>query len=636
MDEPNFWTRWGKRRVSRRRLLAGAAGAGAGLAALSVVGCGGGGDGGPSLSPGASPAASPSGSPAATPTTGAASNVYHRWGVGPPPALEPAKTRGGVDRWFGFEPMPLDTFDPHQTQFGPTAGSHSAIFSKVLNYWDAYQGVMEPDLAETVPEAPDKLTYVVKIRSGVRFHSTEKMRQQFPQVAGRELTAEDVKYSIERQMNKSSPRSALYYRASQWETIDKIELVDPLTLRITTKRPTAPFLHYLADTHNFIIAKELVDPVKDDMNSLDKMIGSGPFILDKFVGLQAVRVVRNPDWFAKDDLAGKGLADRPIIDGFEISWIPGDNTTIELAFKSKQVDHTYYADNPSPDRIASETGALLDEWISSSWINSRLLINDSPAAESPFKDLRLRQALNIAIDRSRMGQGIYQNSCLLGSPVAQALGYWGLPLEELTKRPGFRFKREEREQDLVDAKQMWEAAGGPSIGTVEVMYTAIPDFVKAYFPQFQRNLKETLGFDVKGKLDPTGYTEIAQGLLQKRLVFTFGYDNGWLEPDDYLYPYFHSTGPKNSFNLSDPTLDEMIDAQREEFDRERRRELVYDIQRYLLDKVVARLDWISEIDRGTRWPYCKNMQYHPWFGDAFSAVNRWLDSTAPTFQGRPA
>jgi peptide/nickel transport system substrate-binding protein len=606
---------------------------GAGLAAISVVGCGGG-DEASSPTPGASPGASPAGSPAATSTTGAAGNVFHRWGEGPPLALEPAKTRGGFQRWFGFEPLPLDTLDPHQTQFGPTAGPHSAIFSKVLKYWDGFGGVMEPDLAEAVPESPDKLTYVIKIRPGVRFHNTEKMQQQFPQVAGRELTAEDVKYSIERQINKQSPRSALYYRASQWETIDKIELVDPLTLRITTKKPTAPFVSYLADTHAFIIAKELVDPAKDDMNSLDKMIGSGPFILDKLVGLQAVRVVRNPDWFAKDDLADQGIADRPILDGIEITWFPGDNTAMEIAFRSKQVDHTDYVDNVIVDRITSETEALLYEANGSSITNTRLLINDSPAAESPFKDLRRRQALNIAIDRSRMSQQLHQGYSQLGSPVAQALVGWGLPLEELTKRPGYRFKREEREQDLVEARQMWEAAGGASIGSVEAMYGAIPDFVKNYFPQLQRNLKEALDFDLSGRMDATGYTEIAQGMLQKRIVFTFGYDNGLLEPDDFLYPYFHSTGPKNSFNVSDPTLDEMLDAQRQEFDIDRRRELVYEIQRYLLDNVVARLDFLSEVDRGTQWPYLKNQHYAPWFGDLHSKANVWLDSTDPTYEGR--
>jgi ABC-type transport system substrate-binding protein len=262
---------------------------------------------------------------------------------------------------------------------------HSAIFSKVLKYRDAYQGDIEPDLAEALPETPDKLTYLIRIRDGVRFHSTEKVRQRFPQIAGRQLTAEDVKYSIERQMNRQSPRSALYYRMSQWETVDGIEILDPLTLKITTKRPTAPFLHYLADTHNFVVAKELVETAQDDMNSIDKMVGTGPFLMDKFVALQTVRVLRNPDWFAKDDLADKGLADRPIIDGFQTLWFPGDNTAIEVAFSGKQVDQTDFLDHDTPDRIAGDTGTLVDEIVSSSWINSRLLVADSASAETPFR-----------------------------------------------------------------------------------------------------------------------------------------------------------------------------------------------------------------------------------------------------------
>jgi ABC-type transport system substrate-binding protein len=362
--------------------------------------------------------------------------------------------------------MTLDTFDPHQTQFGPTYSMHSLVFSKLLKYWDAYHGIRQPDLAEAIPEMPDNLTYVIKIRDGIRFHDTDKARQLFPQVAGRQLTAEDVKYSIERQMNKESPKSSLFYRMTQWETIDKIELVDALTLRITTKRPTAPFMHYLADSNAYIIAKELVDPAKDDMNSIDKMIGSGPFILDKFVGLQVMRVVRNPDWFAKDDLADQGISNRPLVDAVEFIFQPPDDTSVEVAFRSKQVDATWYSDNTAPDRIAPEAGAFIDECISGSWINSRLLVADSPAAESPFKDLRLRQALDIAADRGRMAQQIYQGSCLLVPPVAQALVGWSLPLDELTKRPGWRFKREEREQDG-PARQLWEAGGGPS--SVEVM-----------------------------------------------------------------------------------------------------------------------------------------------------------------------
>jgi peptide/nickel transport system substrate-binding protein len=145
-----------------------------------------------------------------------------------------------------------------------------------------------------------------------------------------------------------------------------------------------------------------------------------------------------------------------------------------------------------------------------------------------------------------------------------------------------------------------------------------------------------LGLEASGTLDSTGYTTIAQGLLQKRLVFILGWDNGWMEPDDYLYPYFHSAGSKNSFNLSDPALDSMLEDQRQEFDLERRRQLVYDIQHYLLDKVVARLDWVSDIATGMLWPYLKNRWYSAWYGDTYQHADTWLDSTDPTFQGRPS
>jgi peptide/nickel transport system substrate-binding protein len=455
-------------------------------------------------------------------------------------------------------------------------------------------------------------------------------------VAGRQLIAEDVKYSIERQTNESSPKAALYYNKGHWEMIDKIEIVDPLTLRITTKQPFAPLVHFLADTNAFIIAKELVDPATDDMNSAEKMVGTGPFMLDKFIALQLLRVVRNPQWFASDDLADQGLGGRPSLDGFEAIWPPADDTATEVAFRSKQVDHTGTTDHSIPDRIAAETGSYVEEWISASSVSTRFLVADSEAAVSPFKDLRLRQAISIAVDRSQMGQQMFQGSFSFGSPVAQALVNWALPLEELAKKPGYRFKPEDRAQDLADAKKMWEAAGGSAVGPIETYYSGIPSSVADYWPQLQRQLKEVLGLETSGTLDSTGYTTIAQGLLQKRLVFILGWDNGWMEPDDYLYPYFHSSGPKNSFNLSDSTLDRMLEEQRQEFDLERRRQLVYDIQHYLLDKVVARPDWVSDITRGMLWPYVKNRWYSAWFGDTYQQADTWLDSTDPTFAGRPS
>jgi peptide/nickel transport system substrate-binding protein len=629
MEEPNYWTRWAKRRLSRRRMLKGAAGVGAGLAIASVVGCGGGEEG---------PAATttPSGTPVGTAITGTTGTPA---ATGTPFVLEPAKIRGGTFRWFGYDALPLDTLDPHQTQLGPIYNMQGAVFSKVLKYEDEYEGIIGTDLAETVPEVADKTTYVIKIRPNVFFHDTERIRKDFPEVAGRQLTAEDVRYSIDRQRNKESPKSALFYRQFQWDAVDKIELPDGpegLTLRITTKGPTAPFIHYLADTYATIIPKELVDPAKDDMNDSKKMVGTGPFMLESFVPLQVVKCLRNPNWFAKDDLADQGLPDRPIVDGYEAIWRPADQLSLQTAFSSKQVDDSEFADKSVMESVTQELGATFYRKPESGGPMSRLLIDDSPAAQSPFKDLRLRQAINIAVDRTRIGQLIQGGVYNIGSPVAQAIRKWALPLDELTKRPGYRFRREEREADLVTAKQLWEVGGGASVGTVECLYAGTPDTVKNAFPQFQKMLADNLGLELKGRLDATGYTEIAQAALQKRLIFALGFENGANDLDDFVYPYFHSTGPKNSFMVADPQLDQMLEGQRAEFDEGKRQQLGYEIQRYLLDNVLARLDWTTGIGLHALWPYWRNRRPQPWFGETFFLADEWLDSSHATFQGRPA
>ncbi len=614
MDGHNYWKRLAGKRLSRRRLLAGAAAAGAGLAAVPLASCGGG-EEEAKPPPGASP----------SPEAG---------------RLEPVTTRGGTWRFYSWELITLDTLDPHQTQFGPIFDVQATVFSKVLQYADVYQGIIEPDLAQSMPEQPDELTYIIKLWPNITFHDTPQIRTNLkdiaPDLPGRQLTAEDIKYSIERQLNENSPKSALYYRKSQWETVDKIEVIDPLTLQITTKGPTAPFLHYLADTNAFIIGKELVDPKTDEMNAVERMVGTGPFILLEFTSLQLSRAARNPNWFAKDVKADQGLPDRPIIDGFVAQWIPADITAREVAFRSKQVDG-FAADDPrTVKRVARETGAPARSYLGCDLINSRILVNDSPAAKTPFKDVRLRKAFHLAVDRNQMNQQMMAGGGYVCGPIPQSIQRWAFTAAELATKPGYRFGTQERQEDLSEARSLWDAAGGDAVGPVTMVYAGIPEYIPLYFPQMQATVKEVLGLDLKGELDPTGYTRIAQGILEKSLVLVFGYDNGYNELDDYIYPYFHSTGAKNSFNLSDPQLDRMIEAQRSEMDYEARKKLGLEIQQYLLDETIAMPIWISDVNDVLDWSYVKNTYDSPWFGNSFRRADQWLDMNDPNWQGRPA
>jgi len=369
----SYWTRLQAQRFSRRRLLAGVVAAGAGAAGLAAVGCGG--EEGPET-------ASP------TPTGGQS-------------PFTAVGSRGGTYRSFNYDSLVLDTRDPHQTRLGPMMTTQSYIFSKVLNYFDEIQQIMWPDLScdaqgnPAMPEQVDNLTYVIRLRPNARFHDTPKIRQDWPDTAGRPVTAEDVKFSIERQLNPQSPKRALYYRRYQWETIDKIEVADDHTLRITTKRPCSPFIHFLADRNAFIVPRELVDPNTDDMNADNKMVGSGPFILDKWEALRMLRVVRNPNWFAADDNPENMGTGRPFLDALEVSYPPESDSVVETAIKTKQVDRAGFTDQGNIYRLLEEVpGLQLMEIGITGGLATALLI-DRP----PFQDVRLRQAINQAQDR---------------------------------------------------------------------------------------------------------------------------------------------------------------------------------------------------------------------------------------------
>jgi len=223
----------------------------------------------------------------------------------------PAADRGGVLRAYNFDSMPHDTFDPHLTQMGPIVNVHAAVFSRLLRYEDERAGTIAPDLAAAMPEQPDETTYVFRIREGVRFHDTPRIRTAFPATAGRALTADDVRLSIERQMDRNSTLGRRFFRRGNWDLIERIETPDAATLIVRTREPVAPMLSFLAGRHAFVIPGEIVER-GGEIATAEALIGTGPFVLDGFEERVAVRLRRNEQWFARDDDPATG-AGRPYL-----------------------------------------------------------------------------------------------------------------------------------------------------------------------------------------------------------------------------------------------------------------------------------------------------------------------------------
>jgi len=663
MAESAYWTQFWTKKVNRRRLLAGTALTGTGLAAAAAVGCSsatpGPGDGGTGGATGGGGGGDINAIVSVDPVDarrvltpgpdGGYSDV--------PLEVPPEDSRSGTLTYIGFDAVVLDRYDPHQTQFGPMYSNLSSIFSKLYMYashneptWDN----IVPDIAESAPEMigdpPD--TYIVKLRKGVKFHNTDSARSNFPELAGRELTADDVIFSYQRQTNDDSPQKSYYYRSSQYKTIDSMEKVDDYTIKFTTKGPVAPFYHFLADTNAHILGKELIDlepaPNSDiPWDSLDafgsreprpaaRMIGTGPFTWKNLEFGIEFEAARNPEWFGWSD---PDLG-RPWLDAYKATGQGLNDATIESLFRKKEIDVAGFINNPDwIVNIKDEFPELeFHRGVVSGWVGSRF-----KTYCKPFDDWRVRRALDLAVSRQEVVDVIGSGAWVTVGPVGKAVPLWALPDDELLTVPGYRTDPADRDADITEARQLFDAAGKPELP--QIWFADVPDYIPRFVPTYLETIKRVLDIDQDIRTQTNPYSLIAEGLVVEecdRAAMTWGFDNGWVDLDDWVYPYFKTGGPKNSFQVSDSTLDALLDAQRAEFNFEARLDLGYQIQRYLLgltnpeaDAAHVRPNYAAPGGGTISWPYFKNRVSFPWFGNSYWNANIWLDKNDPSYQGRP-
>jgi len=192
--------------------------------------------------------------------------------------------RGGILRVRGYDPP---HFDP-LTLNAKTHSTLSFVYSGLVRYKVGPEippgtFIVEPDLAERWEE-PDDTTVIFHLRQGVRWHNK-------PPVNGRELVAEDVKFTYDRFLTeKANPlRFAL-------DPVDRVEVVDRYTVQFLLKEPFVWLIETLANPVMVIIAPEVVDTF-GDLKKPETAIGTGPFLLERYEPNVKTVFTRNPDYF---------------------------------------------------------------------------------------------------------------------------------------------------------------------------------------------------------------------------------------------------------------------------------------------------------------------------------------------------
>jgi peptide/nickel transport system substrate-binding protein len=383
-------------------MLAGAGAAGVGAASLALVGCGdddddagGGGDGAATAVPTSAP-------------TKAAETV----------------TRGGTLKRVTW--LNVLGIDPHiEVSVGLFMVSGVYNYLHVINSADQkFKSVF----AESI-EQPSPTEFVFKLKKGVKF-------QNIAPVNGREVVAEDVKYSKERFRDLPKAQNNDFYKT----IVSKMEAIDNYTFKLTTKQPWAEAMNEMGNWQQAIVPREAVEKFTD---LSAQAIGGGPYILKEYVKGERTVLAKNPDYYDKD---------KPYLDGQTWTTIL-DQATLLQAYKAGQFDigsGPYEGMGTALNKL--DYGDLQKD--------SKMTNLEMPglsygslglnASVKPFDDPRVRKALWIGMDRKQFVDKISLGS---GSPqgvLSNGLSYWALSETEAKPYIGY---------DIKTAKELLSAAG---------------------------------------------------------------------------------------------------------------------------------------------------------------------------------
>jgi peptide/nickel transport system substrate-binding protein len=473
------------------------------------------------------------------------------------PALAQTPKRGGTLSLRLWDPP---HFDPHQTISYKTHIAYSFTHSRLLKH-KAGPAVppgtfpIEGDLAESWSQ-PSETTYVFKLRKGVRW-------QNRPPVNGRELTAEDVVYSVERFRTLKGNANA--YMLS---SLDKVEAIDKHTIKFTLKEPYVWFLDMIANSHAVpIIAKECVEKF-GDLKKPESMVGSGPWMLDSYRPNVGYTFVRNPGYF---------LTGLPYIERIEVS-VDEDNASRMAAFIAGKYDMGWEYQGvinrvdwvQIKDTLKQKRPRLQTAEYPTSVLSHIYMRTDKP----PFSDIRVRRAMSLAINRQGIIDAVYEGAGVLNPPVPAALKEWSVPMDQLGE--GARWYK----YDLAQAKKLMAEAGHPNGFPATMEFTTYGSQVLIDMVQLVLKGLKDIGIDAKLNTKEYG-AYIATTFYGKFDSMAFGPQTGFQEPDNHLYGQYYPGELKNQSHINDPIVADMLVRQRRTLDVAKRREVIYEIQRYL-------------------------------------------------------
>ncbi len=490
------------------------------------------------------------------------------------PAL--AQKAGGVLKMYHRDSPASASI--HEEATYSTVIPFMGIFNNLVMYkQDVAQNSLDsvvPDLATRWAWSADGKMLTFALRQDVRWHD------------GKPFAAKDVKCTFDMLMDKSSAKLRKNPRKTWYENVAEVTVNGDFEAAFLLKRPQPALLALLASGYTPVYPCH-VSPAEMRTHP----IGTGPFKFVEFKTNESIKVTRNRDYWKKG---------RPYLDGIEFTIIPNRSTAI-LAFVAGKFDMTFPTEVTIPlvKDVKSQAPKAVCA-VAPINVSVNLIVNrDLP----PFNNPDLRKAMALTLDRKAFvdilaeGQGD-----IGGTMLPQPQGVWGLPPEILRSIPGYG---PDVQKNREEARRLTQKAGyGPDKHlAVKVATRNIP----VYRDPAVVLIDQLRQIYIDGELDvvetSNWFSKIARKDYAVGLNLT---GNAVDDPDQSFYENYACSSERNYTHYCNKDLEKLFDVQSAEPNFEKRRKLVWEIDRKIQEDVARPI--IYHIRAGTCWqPYVKGV-----------------------------
>jgi peptide/nickel transport system substrate-binding protein len=509
--------------------------------------------------------------------------------VHPGPAAPPAEAQGGGALVLGLDQEP-PTLDPHAS---PSAVTYQIIASVTENLlYKGPDGKLQPWLAESWATAKDGRSVTFKLRRDVKFHD------------GTPFNADAVKFNFDRIVD---PKFKAGGARAQLAGYAGAKVLDEFSVQVGFETPYAPFLTYAAAGTLSMVSPKAVRETGDQVHT--RPVGTGQFTIKEYVAKDHTTMVRNPAYTRKapwSERSGPAQLETVVW-----KFIPEAGTRV-TTLESGETQGVYAVPAQALPRLEKNTGVRIEK---APWpgVPRIWLLN---VTRPPMDDVRVRRAVNYAIDKEAFLATIYKGTALKASSPLTAV-----MLDDPSLKAAYPFDAAKAKALLGEAGWQPGADGVRAKGgqRLEIVLNAIeygggPDPTA----QLIQSLLLEVGIDVKIKAQarPPWYEDNFRCATHGPVMFLRATD------PDGVFSLFHSSLVGANFNWScvkNAKLDQLLEQGRREADQAKRRAIYLAIAQLALDEALT----VPLVDELSVWAFRATVQgvkynfnAYPILGDA--------------------